>query len=53
MRNMTLFDEMYGAEKFDRLAQVMDTVNAKYGSTTLYLAHSQSAEVVELADTPS
>src|SRR6185437_1187132 len=37
MRNMTLFDEMYGAEKFDRLAQVMDSVNAKYGSTTLYL----------------
>src|SRR5579859_335517 len=37
MRNMTLFDEMYGAGKFDRLAQVMDTVNAKYGSTTLYL----------------
>ena len=37
MRNMTLFDEMYGAGKFDRLAQVMDNVNAKYGSTTLYL----------------
>jgi DNA polymerase-4 len=37
MRNMTLFDEMYGAGKFDRLAQVMDSVNAKYGSTTLYL----------------
>lgn len=37
MRNMTLFDEMYGAGKFDRLAQVMDTVNAKFGSTTLYL----------------
>jgi DNA polymerase-4 len=37
MRNMTLFDEMYGAEKFDRLANVMDRVNAKYGSTTLYL----------------
>ncbi len=37
MRNMTLFDEMYGAERFDRLAQVMDSVNAKYGSTTLYL----------------
>jgi DNA polymerase-4 len=30
-------NEMYGAGKFDRLAQVMDTVNAKYGSTTLYL----------------
>ena len=37
MRNMALFDEMYGAGKFDRLAQVMDSVNAKYGSTTLYL----------------
>ncbi len=37
MRNMTLFDEMYGAGRFDRLAQVMDSVNAKYGSTTLYL----------------
>ncbi|HZE80168.1 MAG TPA: DNA polymerase [Candidatus Polarisedimenticolia bacterium] len=37
MRNMTLFDKMYGGEKFDRLAQVMDSVNAKYGSTTLYL----------------
>jgi DNA polymerase-4 len=37
MRNMTLFDEMYGAGKFDRLAQVMNSVNAKYGSTTLYL----------------
>ena len=37
MRNMTLFDEMYGAGKFDRLAEVMDSVNAKYGSTTLYL----------------
>ena len=37
MRNMTLFDEMYGGEKFDRLAEVMDRVNAKYGSTTLYL----------------
>jgi DNA polymerase IV len=37
MRNMTLFDEMYGGGKFDRLAQVMDSVNAKYGSTTLYL----------------
>ena len=37
MRNMTLFDEMYGAEKLDRVAQVMDSVNAKYGSTTLYL----------------
>ncbi|HLY98241.1 MAG TPA: DNA polymerase [Candidatus Angelobacter sp.] len=37
MRNLTLFDEMYGAEKFDRLTQAMDALNAKYGSTTLYL----------------
>ncbi len=37
MRNLTLFDDMYGAGKFDRLAHVMDSVNAKYGSTTLYL----------------
>lgn len=37
MRNLTLFDEMYGAGKFDRVAQVMDSINAKYGSTTLYL----------------
>jgi DNA polymerase-4 len=37
MRNMTLFDEMYGAERFDRLAETMDRINAKYGSTTLYL----------------
>ena len=37
MRNMTLFDDLCGAGKFDRLAQVMDSVNAKYGSTTLYL----------------
>jgi DNA polymerase IV len=37
MRNMTLFDKMYGGEKFDRLAQVMDSVNAKYSATTLYL----------------
>jgi DNA polymerase-4 len=37
MRNMTLFDEMYGGEKFDRLADAMDRINAKYGSTTLYL----------------
>jgi DNA polymerase-4 len=37
MRNMTLFDEMYGGEKFDRLAEAMDRINAKYGSTTLYL----------------
>jgi DNA polymerase-4 len=37
MRNMTLFDEMYGAKRFDRLAETMDRINAKYGSTTLYL----------------
>ena len=37
MRNMTLFDEMYGGEKLDRLADAMDRINAKYGSTTLYL----------------
>jgi DNA polymerase IV len=37
MRNLTLFDDMYGAGKFDRVAQVMDSVNKKYGSTTLYL----------------
>jgi DNA polymerase-4 len=36
-RNLTLFDEMYGGWKFDRLAQVMDKINAKYGSTALYL----------------
>jgi DNA polymerase-4 len=36
-RNLTLFDEMYGGWKFDRLAQVMDQINAKYGSTALYL----------------
>ena len=36
-RNLTLFDEMYGGWKFDRLAEVMDRVNKKYGSTTLYL----------------
>jgi DNA polymerase-4 len=37
MRNMTLFDEMYGGKKFDRLADTMDRINTKYGSTTLYL----------------
>lgn len=37
MRNLTLFGDMYGAGKFDRVAQVMDSVNKKYGSTTLYL----------------
>jgi DNA polymerase IV len=36
-RNLTLFDEMYGGWKFDRLAEVMDKINAKYGSTALYL----------------
>jgi DNA polymerase-4 len=36
-RNPTLFDEMYGGWKFDRLAEVMDQINAKYGSTALYL----------------
>jgi DNA polymerase-4 len=36
-RNLTLFDEMYGGGKFDRLAEVMDKINAKYGSTALYL----------------
>jgi DNA polymerase-4 len=37
MRNMALFDEMYGEKRFDRLAEIMDRINAKYGSTTLYL----------------
>jgi DNA polymerase IV len=37
MRNLTLFDEMYDGRKFDRLAEVMDKINAKYGSTALYL----------------
>ncbi len=37
MQNLTLFGEMYGEQKFQRLAQAMDTINAKYGSTTLYL----------------
>jgi DNA polymerase-4 len=37
MRNLPLFDDMYGGWKFDRLAEVMDKVNAKYGSTALYL----------------
>lgn len=37
MRNLTLFDEMYGGWKFDRVAQVMDSINAKYGSATVYL----------------
>ena len=37
MRNMALFDELYGAQRFDRLAETMDKINAKCGSTTLYL----------------
>lgn len=37
MRNLTLFDDMYGGGKVDRLAQVMDSINEKFGSTTLYL----------------
>ncbi len=37
MRNLTLFDEMYGAGKFDRVTQVMDSINEKYGSATVYL----------------
>jgi DNA polymerase-4 len=52
MRNMTLFDEMYGGGKFDRLAQVMDSVNAKFGSTTLYLGgihHVKSAAPPRIA----
>jgi DNA polymerase-4 len=36
-RNLSLFDDMYGGWKFDRLAEVMDKVNKKYGSTALYL----------------
>jgi len=36
-RNLTLFDDMYGGWKFDRLAEVMDKINAKYGSSALYL----------------
>ena len=30
MRNLTLFDEMYGGWKFKSLAQTMDAINAKY-----------------------
>ncbi|PYP92479.1 MAG: DNA polymerase [Candidatus Angelobacter sp. Gp1-AA117] len=37
MQNLSLFGDMYGEWKFNRLAQVMDTVNEKYGSSTLYL----------------
>jgi DNA polymerase-4 len=37
MQNLTLFGEMYGERKFQRLARALDTINAKYGSTTLYL----------------
>src|SRR5437588_5059965 len=37
MQNLSLFGDMYGEWKFNRIAQVMDSVNAKYGSTALYL----------------
>ncbi len=37
MQNLTLFGEMYNEQKFDRLAETMDAINKKYGSTTLYL----------------
>jgi DNA polymerase-4 len=37
MQNLTLFGDIYGEWKFNHIAQVMDSVNAKYGSTTLYL----------------
>ena len=37
MQNLSLFGDMYGEWKFNRLAQVMDKVNEKYGSTALYL----------------
>ncbi len=37
MQNLTLFGEMHGEQRFHRLAQAMDAINAKYGSTTLYL----------------
>jgi DNA polymerase-4 len=36
VHNLTLFDEMHDG-KCARLTQVMDTINEKYGSTTLYL----------------
>jgi DNA polymerase-4 len=38
MQNLSLFGDMYGEWKFNRLAKVMDNVNAKYGSSALYLA---------------
>src|SRR5947209_16052935 len=37
MQNLSLFGDMYGEWKFNRIAQVMDKVNEKYGSTALYL----------------
>jgi DNA polymerase-4 len=37
MQNLTLFGEIQGEQRFNRLAQAMDAINAKYGSTTLYL----------------
>lgn len=37
MQNLSLFGKLYREERFTRIAQVMDKVNAKYGSTTLYL----------------
>jgi len=37
MQNLTLFGEMHNEQKFDRLAETMDAINKKYGSTTLYL----------------
>jgi DNA polymerase-4 len=37
MQNLMLFGEMHGEQRFHRLAQAMDAINAKYGSTTLYL----------------
>ena len=37
MQNLSLFGDMYGEWKFNSIAQVMDSMNEKYGSTTLYL----------------
>jgi len=37
MQNLNLFGDMYGEWKFNRIAQVMDNMNEKYGSTALYL----------------
>ncbi len=37
MQNLTLFGELHGEQRFNRLAHAMDAINAKYGSTTLYL----------------